>query len=333
MTRSVFVSGATGFVGSACWRRLSAHGWPVVAQTRQHAASANSPSVRSLKDGAQPVTWLWESDLSAAAVNRALQSTAVVIHTAARVHQVHETAADPLAEYRRVNRDMTLQLARHAAQAGVRRFVFLSTIKVNGDFSLPGQPFRADDTLVPPSDPYGLSKYEAEMGLREIAAQTGLEVVIIRPPLVYGPGVKANFLSMMRAINRGWPLPLGAIGNQRSLVALNNLVDLMVTCVDHPAAANQTFLVSDQQDVSTSELLRMTGAALGKPARLVPVPQGLLKTGLSLIGKGAAAQRLCADLAVDSRETTRILGWKPPVSMEEALRATAQHFLASEALR
>jgi nucleoside-diphosphate-sugar epimerase len=325
---NTLVTGASGFVGGACIRALLGRQQAVMAHSRQPLGPDH---LLSIKEQTKQITCAQTADLSSKNLFEEHPPIHAVIHTAARVHQVREMAADPLAEYRRVNRDMTLQLARNAAQAGVKRFVFLSTIKVNGDFSKPGQPFLAGDAVIAPTDPYGLSKFEAEIGLREIAAQTGLEVVIIRPPLVYGPGVKANFLSMMRAIQRGWPLPLGAIRNQRSLVALDNLVDLIVTCIDHPAAANQTFLVSDQRDVSTSQLLRMTGEALNKPARLLPVPQSLLQTGLSLLGKGAAAQRLCADLAVDSSETTRILGWTPPVRMEDALRATAQHFLASQA--
>jgi nucleoside-diphosphate-sugar epimerase len=257
----------------------------------------------------------------------------VVVHSAARVHQVRETAADPAAEYMRVNCAATLQLAQAAAKAGVRRFVFLSSVKVNGDFSLPGQAFRSDDP-VSTQDPYGLSKWKAEQGLAEIAARTGLEVVVVRPPLVYGAGVKANFETMMRVLYRGLPLslplPLGAIKNCRSLVALPNLVDFLALCCEHPQAAGQTLMVSDQQDVSTSELLRQTALALGTTARLVSVPPVLLKAGLGMIGKAPAAQRLMGDLAVDSRPATQLLGWKPVVSLQEGLKLAAQHYIQQQ---
>jgi UDP-glucose 4-epimerase len=248
-----------------------------------------------------------------------------VIHCAARVHQVNETAADPLAAYRAVNTQATLYLAKAAAAAGVRRFIFLSSVKVNGEFTPPGQPFLAQHAA--PQDPYGISKWEAEQGLQEIAIQTGMEVVIIRPPLVYGPGVKANFLTMMRWLHRGVPLPFGAIHNQRSLVALPNLVDFITLCLTHPKAANQTFMISDQQDVSTTELLRGLGDVLHHPARLLPVPQSLLEISLKALGKGGIAQRLIGDLTVDSTPATELLGWKPPLSVQQGLQLTAGHFL------
>jgi len=239
---------------------------------------------------------------------------------------MHETANDPLAEFRKVNVDGTLNLARQAAAAGVRRFIFISSIKVNGEGSALGAPYLADAKPAP-ADPYGISKMEAEQGLRALAAETGMEVVIIRPVLVYGPGVKANFRSMMSWLNKGVPLPLGAIHNQRSLVALDNLVDLIVTCIDHPAAANQTFLVSDGEDLSTTELLRRMGAALGKPARLLPVPAFMLQAGAALLGKRDMAQRLCGSLQVDISKTRELLNWTPPVSVDQALAKTAAHFL------
>jgi nucleoside-diphosphate-sugar epimerase len=224
-----------------------------------------------------------------------------------------------LGEFRRVNVDSTLNLARQAAAVGVRRFVFVSSVKVNGEATLPGQAFTERDAPAP-QDPYGQSKDEAEIGLRELAADTGMEVVIIRPTLVYGLGVKANFAALMRAVQRGWPLPLGAVHNQRSLVALDNLVDLIVTCLDHPAAANQTFLVSDGQDLSTTELVRGMAQAAGVPARLLPVPVWALQAGASLLGKGDAVQRLCGNLQVDISKARSLLGWVPPVSVEEGLR-------------
>jgi UDP-glucose 4-epimerase len=252
----------------------------------------------------------------------ALNGVSVVVHCAARVHVMRDTSVDPLEEFRRVNVQGTLNLARQAAAAGVRRFVFVSSIKVNGEATQPGCPFTADDILAP-LDPYGVSKMEAEQALREIVRQTGMEVVIIRPPLVYGPGVKANFAAMMRWLQRGVPLPLGAIHNQRSLVALDNLVDLIMTCIKHPAAANQTFLVSDGEDASTTELLRRMGQAMGHPARLLPVPASWLKLAAGLIDKRDVAQRLCGSLQVDISKTRELLGWVPPVSLDEGLRRAA----------
>ena len=243
-----------------------------------------------------------------------------------------EQATDPLLEFRHINVDGTLNLARQAAEAGTRRFVFLSSIKVNGERTNPGRPFTADQQPEP-GDPYGVSKMEAEIALRELAKKTGMEVVIIRPPLVYGPGVKANFLEMMRWLSRGVPLPLGAVTqNKRSLVALGNLVDLVETCIEHPAAANQTFLVSDGEILSTADLLQRLGIALGCPARLIPVPVGLLKLGAALLGRSAVAQRLCGSLEVDIGKTRELLGWSPPLSVDEGLRRTAEYWLNLQGL-
>jgi nucleoside-diphosphate-sugar epimerase len=247
-----------------------------------------------------------------------------MVHLAARVHVMRDESLDPLSEFRKSNVEGTLRLATQVAQARVKRFIFISSVKVNGEQTQAGHPFRADD-LPAPQDPYGISKLEAEVGLREIARQTGMEVVIIRPPLVYGPGVKANFASMVKWLQRGVPLPLGAVHNQRSLVALDNLVDLIITCIDHPAAANQTFLVSDGEDVSTTELLRRMAAALKAPARLIPVPQYLLEWGATLAGKQAVSQRLFSSLQVDIMSTRKLLGWAPPVSLDQGLAQVAAH--------
>ncbi len=234
-----------------------------------------------------------------------------------------DTSADPLAAFRQTNTAGTLHLARQAAAAGVRRFVFVSSVKVNGEGTAEGSPFTAADAPAP-QDPYGISKMEAEQGLRQIAVDTGMEVVIVRPPLVYGPGVKANFATLMRWLQRGIPLPLGAVtDNRRSLVALDNLVDLLITCIHHPAAANQTFLVSDGEDLSTTALLRRMGQALGKPALLLPVPPALLALGAKVLGKGDVAQRLLGSLQVDITHTRETLGWTPPIGVDEGLRRAA----------
>jgi nucleoside-diphosphate-sugar epimerase len=256
----------------------------------------------------------------------ALENVQVVVHTAARAHVMKDSSQDPLVEYRKVNLEGTLNLARQAASANVRRFIFISTIKVNGESTAPGKFFTADDEPNP-ADAYGISKWETEVGLRELAAKRGMEFVIIRPPLVYGPGVKANFQSLMRWISRGVPLPLGAIHNKRSLVALENLVDMIITCLEHPAAANQTFLAGDGVDMSTTELLHRLGSALGKPARLIPFPVGLLTLLASLLGKKDVAQRLCGSLQVDISKARDLLGWKPPVTVEGGLREVAEDFV------
>jgi nucleoside-diphosphate-sugar epimerase len=248
-----------------------------------------------------------------------LKNQNAVIHAAARAHIMKEEVTDPLAEYRRVNVDGTLNLARYAVEAGVKRFVFISSIKVNGEQTAPDRPFTCDDTPAP-EDPYGISKLEAEQGLQQIALETGMEVVIIRPPLVYGPGVKGNFASMTKLVQKGLPLPFGAIDNRRSLVGLDNLVDLIITCIDHPNAANQVFLVSDGEDLSTSGLLRRVAKAMGKPSRLISVPAGLLQLGATVLGKKAVGQRLLGSLQVDISATQERLDWTPPVSVDEGLR-------------
>jgi nucleoside-diphosphate-sugar epimerase len=249
----------------------------------------------------------------------ALQGQHVVVHTAARAHIMDDGAIDPLTEFRSVNVAGTLNFARQAARAGVQRFLFISSIKVNGEQTPLGGCFTADDAPAP-EDSYGISKWEAEQGLQALAAETGMEVVIIRPPLVYGPGVKGNFASMIKLVEKGLPLPLGAIHNKRSLVALDNLVDLIITCIDHPAAANQVFLAGDGEDLSTTELLRGVARAMGKPSRLIPVPAGLLMAGATMLGKKAMAQRLLGSLQADISKARNLLGWAPPLSVEEGLK-------------
>lgn len=312
---TTLVTGANGFVGSALCARLRRDGVPVRGAVR---------SLRSNPDGAEAFTI---SNLSSDTNwTEALSNVEQVVHLAARVHVMNDKSADPLAEFRRVNVEATAALARQAAGAEVRRFVFLSSIKVNGEFTEAGQPFTADDAPAP-EDPYGVSKHEAEKLLRQIAAETGMEVVIIRPPLVYGPGVKANFESMMRWLARGVPLPLAAVTqNRRSLVALDNLVDLIVTCLQHPAAANQTFLVSDGEDLSTAELLKRLSAAMGQPARLFYLPLAFLKLGASVSNKPDIYQRLCGSLQLDIAKTRHLLDWRPPVSVDEGLRRAAECF-------
>lgn len=317
----VLLTGSTGFVGQALLARLAAQpALDLVAVSRRPAFGLPAGVAHAqVADIAADTAW-----------QPVLQGVQVVIHAAARVHVMNDKVAGPLAEFRKVNVDGTLNLARQAVGAGVKCFIFISSIKVNGENTAPGKPYSAESQPAP-VDPYGISKLEAELALRELAAETGMEVVIIRPPLVYGPDVKANFLSMMRWLSKGIPLPLGAIQNRRSLVALDNLVDLIATCVEHPAAANQTFMVSDGEDLSTRQLLRRMGGALGRPARLVPIPAWLLEAGASLLGKRALAQRLCGSLQVDISKTRELLNWSPPLGVDEALRRAAEHFLEHQA--
>ena len=319
----VLLTGAGGFVGRALLNRLcDAQGVTPIAGLRRADASGRVGSAcERFLLGDLAVMPVAASDL---------RGVDVIVHAAARVHVMHEAEQDPLGAFRAANVAASLSLAEAAAQAGVRRFVFISSIKVNGEGTPVDVPYFADGQSAP-ADPYGISKMEAEQGLRALAAETGMELVIIRPPLVYGPGVKANFLSMMRWLHKGMPLPLGAIHNRRSLVALDNLVDLIVTCIEHPAAANQIFLVSDGEDLSTSELLRRMGAALGRPARLLPVPSWLLETGAAMLGRKALARRLCGSLQVDIGKTRELLNWYPPLSVDESLRKTAEYFLEYQA--
>ena len=308
------VTGASGFVGNATCARLVAQGMDVIGTVRH-------PPTRPLLG----VDYRIVGDLDANTDWRdALTGVDTIVHCAARVHVMQETAVDPLVAFRTANVAGTEQLARQAAAAGIRRFIFLSSVKVNGEGGLVA--YRETDLPVP-KDVYGTSKHEAELGLREIKAETGMELVVVRPTLIYGPGVKANFQALMRALMRGIPLPLGAIHNRRSLLALDNVVDLIVTCIKHPAAANETFLVSDGEDLSTTELIRRLARAIGRPARLIPMSTTVLMAGATLLGRREVAKRLCGTLQVDITKVREVLGWAPPVSVDEGLRQTAEYYM------
>lgn len=301
----VLVTGAAGFVGSALVDRLVRENrYEVCAVVRRRPAvsSDNIDSVVADIDGATDWT-------------PALAGIDVVVHLAARAHVMRDTAVNPLEEYRRVNVAGTLNLARQAAAQLVSRFVYVSSVKVHGESGICRE---SDDPS--PEDAYGVSKHEAEIGLRQIASDTGMQVVIIRPPLVYGPGARANFGHLVRAVAAGIPLPLGAVRNRRSLVGLDNLVDFILMCIAHPAAANETFLVSDGEDLSTPDLVRRLARALGRRDRLFPVPPSLLMMAATIVGKREVAGRLLGSLCVDSSKARDHLAWSPPVSVDEGLK-------------
>ncbi len=311
MTGAVMITGATGFIGQALSNALDRCGVPVVRVVRTTLPSHSNHGHRVvIIDDIGPNTdW-----------TTALTGVDCIVHCAARVHMMRDKTAESLAAFRAVNTEGTLHLAREAAAVGVRRFIFLSSIKVNGDSTPAGRPFHASDAPSP-RDPYGISKNEAEDGLRQLSTQTSMEHVIVRPPLVYGPGVKANFAAMVRWIESGIPLPLGGVEqNRRSLVSIDNLVDLLIKCIEHPLAANETFLGSDGHDLSTADLLRRMAASIGKRARLISVSTTLLRFAALAVGQSAVAQRLLGSLQVDIRKTRQTLNWSPPVSVDEGLR-------------
>jgi len=300
----VLVTGANGFVGNRIVSQLECQGFIVSRAVRKK----NTDLEIEVGSIGRDTDW-----------NDALEGISCVIHTAARVHVLNELASQPESLFYETNTLATSNLAKQAEIKGVKRFIYISSVKVNGELTLSGRPFLETDESAP-QDFYGQSKRDAEQSLHEMVAHANMEFVIIRPPLIYGPGVKANFASLMQAVKRGYPLPLGAVNNQRSLVALDNLVDFIVTCINHPQAANQTFLVSDGQDLSTPELVRGMAQAAGVPARLIPIPVWALQAGASLLGKGDAVQRLCGNLQVDISKARSLLGWVPPLSVEEGLR-------------
>jgi nucleoside-diphosphate-sugar epimerase len=292
---TLLITGASGFVGSALTQALAAQGLGFVPFNR-----------------ADNATVFTEHAFTA------------VIHLAARVHVMNESAADPLAAFRQSNVVETLALARRAAAAGVQRFVYVSSIGVNGDASAVGHAFTELDTAHP-HNAYAQSKHEAELALQALATETGIEVVIIRPPLVYGAGAPGNFGTLLKVLSRGIPLPLGAVHNQRSMVYVGNLVDFLILCAQpelSPLAANETFLISDGQDVSSTYLLKTLAQAQGKPARLIPIPATWLGFALKCIGKSSMAQRLLGDLQIDSSKARTLLGWKPPFTVAQGLAAS-----------
>jgi nucleoside-diphosphate-sugar epimerase len=312
----VLVTGGAGFIGHGLCPALQAAGFEVAVSTRhpRDAEKLRGVDVRPIPGVSLGTDW-----------TAALREVDAVVHLAARVHVMRDQAADPLSEFRRVNTEGTLRLAQDAAQLGVARFVYLSTIKVNGEATPPGHAFRASDAPAP-VDPYAISKLEAEEGLKRIAADTGMDLVIVRPPLVYGPHVKGNFLTLLEKCDRDPWLPLGSIRNARSLVSVGNLADMLIRCLLVPEAAGKTFLVRDGEDLSTPDLIRRTARALGRKARLIPFPPGLLGLAGTLAGRADSVARLIESLVIDDTDTRAVLGWTPPYTVDEGLKATAEWF-------
>jgi nucleoside-diphosphate-sugar epimerase len=311
----ILVTGANGFVGRALCDHLIASGHAVTRAVRRGSGLPDEVVVGNIGPSTD-----WRA---------ALAGCHAVVHLAARVHMMQDDAHERHALYREANTEATLNLARQAANAGVKRFVFISTIKVNGEGA--DAPYRETDAPAP-EDAYAMSKWKAEQGLRQIEQATGLEVVILRPPLVYGPAVKANFLRLMEMVERGWPLPLGAIRNRRSLLYLGNFVDAIRLCIDHPAAAGQTFLLDDGEPVSTPELVRALAHAVDRPARLWAVPVRALELAGALLGKRAAVARLTGSLYVESSAIRSRLGWTPPHTLAQGLAATVADWQGCQGL-
>ncbi len=310
----ILITGATGFVGSSLTRTLSAQAEHLLIAAMRKQSESIIENVEQMIVG----------DLLASTdYTDVLMNIDVVVHAAARVHMLKDDAVDPLAEFRKVNVDGTLNLAQQAVNAGVQRFIFLSSIGVNGNTT--SKSFTEVDEPQP-HDAYSIAKYEAECGLIELGKKTGLEIVIIRPPLVYARHAPGNFKMLIKWVNKGIPLPFGRIDNKRSFIALDNLVDFIGLCASHPKAAGEVFLISDGEDVSTTELLRKVAKALGKPARLLPVPVGLMRFVAKLLGKADVAERLFGSLQVDSSKARDLLGWKPVVGMDEQLAKTVEAY-------
>lgn len=311
----VLITGADGFVGKALCAEMFSRGWKVRASVRSREKIKSLPEeIQIVETGSIGPDTGWI---------HALDNVDLVVHLAGRVHVMKDSSSDPLSEYRIVNTAGTEKLARSAASSGVRRFIFMSTVKVNGE----GREVQyCEDDIPGPLDPYGISKWEAEKIIKAIANETGMETVIIRTPMVYGPEVKANFLKLLKAVDRGIPMPVASVNNRRSIIYLGNLVDSIIACINHPGAAGQTYFVSDGEDVSTPELIRQIAEALGKPARLFQLPLFILRLAGGITGKSQAMDRLTGSLAVDSSKIRKELGWNPPFTLARGLKQTAEWF-------
>lgn len=300
----ILLTGSTGFIGSKLSCELNNRGYDVVSAVRKKTQQMNESHV-AVGELHGNTNFL-----------AALSGVHTVIHLAAKAHIKEDQLANSAAEFAKCNTDATITLAKQAISSGAKRFIFISSIGVNGSDNT--QPFTCDDTSNP-TEAYAVSKHHAEIKLQQLAKETGLEVVIIRPPLVYGKGAPGNFGKLVKLAEKNLPLPLGAINNQRSFVAVDNLVDLIVTCIDHPNAVNQTFLVSDDEKISTSNLLRKLTLAAGKKPWLIPVPVSFLKLIASIVGKKATVEKFSSSLTVDIEHTKNTLNWKPPITLEEGI--------------
>jgi UDP-glucose 4-epimerase len=309
----ILVTGADGLVGTAVVSELTRRGI-------SYRAAIRKPREGYFSIGNIDPQTDW---------NAALDGIDSIIHLASRAHVMNETVTDPAVHFRIANVDSTLNLARQAIKAGVKRFVFISSIKVNGEATEPGRPFKAEDAPNP-QNPYAQSKLEAEQGLFALSGESGFEVTIIRPPLVYGPGVKANFATMLGWVDRGVPLPLGSLSNKRSFIFVGNLADLIILSTTHPKAAGQVFLVSDGEDISTTELFKKMAEALGRPSWIMPLPASFLTLAAAAIGQRAIASRLTESLQVDVSKTRELLGWTPRKTITEGLQQTARSFQRSD---
>ena len=316
--KKVLITGASGFIGRALCAKILAEGWQVRGTFRSESDGSRLPDgVDAVSIASIDSNTKWDD---------ALAGIDTVVHLAARVHIMDDTCSDPIAEYRKINVEGTKCLAVAAANAGVKRFIFISSIKVNGEGR--ASAYTEDDDEAP-VDPYGLSKWNAEQELQKIANKTSLEAVILRPPLVYGPGVKANFLRLFKIVKRKIPLPLSSIKNQRSFIYLGNLIDVIITCINHHEAAGHTFLVGDEESISTPGLIRQIALAQEKPALLFPIPPFLMRVAGKLLGKSAAIDRLLGSLTIDSNRIREKLEWKPPYTMEYGLKETAKWYAKS----
>ncbi len=302
----ILITGSNGFLGKFLCSYLSEQGYFVIAHTR-HPQRFSHPLIENIN-----------FDLNENLEEFNFKGVEAVIHCAGRAHVMNETETSPIAAYRRINVEGTLNLAKIAAQSGVKRFIYLSSIKVNGDEATQQKPFTADD-LIHTDDPYGLSKYEAEQALMKLAEETSLEVVIIRPVLIYGPNVKANFKSMVSLASKKIPLPIGCLDNKRSMVSVYNLADLIRVCLSHSNASGQIFLASDQDDLSVKQLFEQLASLQNNKLIKVPVPKSVIYFLASLVGRSAIASRLCSELVIDTSKNTQVLGWNAPYSTEQSL--------------
>ncbi|MEW6738686.1 MAG: SDR family oxidoreductase [Nitrospirota bacterium] len=313
----ILITGANGFVGRALCEKLVSNGWLVRGTVRSPKDANSLPSgceAAHIDSTGSKTDW-----------TGVLEDVDIVVHLAARAHVMTETHENSLYEFRRINTEGTKRLAQMSADAGIKRLIFISSIKVNGEGT--DTPYTEQDK---PSlgGPYAISKWEAEQALRKISSDTGLEIVIIRPPLVYGPGVKANFLRLLQLVERGIPLPLKSINNRRSFIYLWNLVDAIVICTSHPKAAGQTYLVSDGEDISTADLFRRLAQAMGAPARLIPFPSVLLRLAGKMTGRSAELERLLGSLRIDNSKIRNELGWTPPYTIQQGLKETIDWYLS-----